>query len=687
MHKEKFELIMIADTQLSMPTLATSGLNPDQLRGLLRQMLLIRQFENAAARNYAQGKAGGFLHLYDGQEASAVGCMSALRPDDAVMTHYRDHGHALARGIPADRLMAEIFGRVDGVCKGRGGSMHFYSAEHNFLGGWAIVGGQVPLAVGHAFATEYRRKLMNEDRDDIGLVVMGDGATNIGYFFEALNFAVVWDVPIIFYVENNLYGMGGAVSRVSAVSSMADKAQAFNMPSAVADGMDVIAVHDAVSRAAQYVRSERAPFLLEVMTYRFRGHSMADPDLYRDKAEIEHWKERDPLISFPEQLMQAKLLTEEEFQRMQAEAGAEVDAAVAFADASPPPPLSDLTADILAPPPATIPPGGETKVMTVTEALRAALDEWMAETPGAFILGEDVNKYGGAYGVTRELPQKYGDERVRDTPIAEGSIVQVAAGAAMAGLRPIPELMTVNFGLLASDAIINHAAKIRSMFGGQASCPVVIRTVGGGVQLAATHSQNFEAMFAHIPGLYVAALATPYDAKGLLATALRLEDPVVFLEHQLLYRLKGEVPVAPFTLPVGKAHVEREGQAGGVTLIGYGRGLQIALEAADRLEKEHGLKAEVVNLRWLRPLDTETLVESVRKTNRAVVVEEDWGSYGIGAEVAARLQEAAFDYLDAPVLRVAAVEAPLPYAANLERAAWPSSDKVLDALRAQKIIS
>lgn len=666
-------------------TVETAGLPREELVAMARRMLLIREFEDAAAREYAKGNAGGFLHLYNGQEASAVGSMAALRPDDSVMTHYR-HGHAIARGVPVHRLMAELFGRVDGVSRGRGGSMHFFSSEHNYLGGWAIVGGQTPLMVGYTWATEYRRKVLEEERDDIGLVGMGDGATNIGYFHEALNFATVWDVPIILYVENNLYGMGGAVERVSAVTSIADKALSFNIPAVTVDGMDVLSVYEAVRDAAKYVRAERAPFLIEVMTYRYRAHSMADPDLYRDKSEVEEWRLRDPVVAFPRQLLAAGMLSEDELAEMQAAVNQEVVEAVAFANASPEPPLEELFADIVADPPPTLAPEGPTRVMTVTEALRTALDERMAEDPRTFVMGEDVNKYGGAYAVTRDLPARYGDERVRDTPIAEGSILQMATGAAMAGLRPVAELMTVNFALLAADSIINHAAKVRNMFGGQANVPLVVRTVGGGVQLASTHSQNFDTLFAHIPGLRVAAVATPFDAKGLLATALRLEDPTVVLEHQLLYRLKGEVPTGIYTLPVGRAHVEQEGQAGGVTLIGYSRGLQIALEAAQRLEEEHGLKAEVINLRWLRPLDTETLVASVKKTNRAVVVEDDWLSYGVGAEVVARVQEAAFDWLDAPVLRVAAAEAPMPYAANLERAAWPSADKVLAALRDLKVI-
>lgn len=675
--------------EAAQPTIESSGLSRDELTDMLRSMQRIREFEGLAARGYSQGKVAGFLHLYDGQEASAVGIMSALRPDDFVMTHYRDHGHALARGVPPGPLMAELYGRVDGVAKGRGGSMHFFSAEHNFLGGWAIVGGHVPLAVGYAFATEYRRKTLGETRDDIGVVVMGDGSTNIGYFYEAMNFAALWRTPLVFVVENNGYAMGTALETHTSVTTIADKAKAFNIPSRTVDGMDVLAVSAAMRQVVETVRETREPQLVEIVTYRYRAHSMADPDLYRPKDEISQWRERDAIERLADQLIEAEMLDEDGWSAMKADTEAAMAEAVAFAEQSPEPPLSHLTSGIEADPPPPVAPaeGGERREMTMAQALNAALDEWLAENPAAFIMGEDINAYGSAYGVTRDLPERHGDARVRDTPIAEGAIVGVAVGAAMAGLRPIAELMTINFALLASDAIINHAAKIRSMFGEQASVPLVVRTNGSGRRLAATHSQNFEAMFAHVPGLRVAVPATAYDAKGLLAAALRLEDPTLFIENQLLYREKGDVPVETYTLPVGKAHVERTGAAGGLTLIGYSRGLKIALEAAARLEADFGLDAEVINLRWLRPLDTEALVESVKKTNRALVVEEDWRSYGVGAEIAARLQEEAFDWLDAPVMRVAAVEAPMPYADNLEVAAWPSVDKVIEALRAQRIIA
>ncbi len=321
--------------------------------------------------------------------------------------------------------------------------------------------------------------------------------------------------------------------------------------------------------------------------------------------------------------------------------------------------------------------------MTYREALRQALIEAMEEDERVFVMGEDVNLYGGSYGVTRDLATLFGDRRVRDTPIAEMGIAGVATGAAMAGLRPVAELMTINFALISADAIINHAAKIRSMFAGQAQAPVVIRTVGGGgAQLAATHSQNFEAMFSHIPGLLVAMPATPYDAKGLLRTAILVNDPVLFIEHAKLYNLRGEVPEERYTIPLGRADVKRAGKD--LTLIAYSAMVHVALDVANKLA-DRGVEAEVVDLRSLRPLDTETIVRSVKKTNRAVVVEENWRSYGIGAEVVARIQEEAFEWLDAPVRRVASEEVPFPYAKKLEQAAMPSAEKVLAQLREMRV--
>ena len=317
--------------------------------------------------------------------------------------------------------------------------------------------------------------------------------------------------------------------------------------------------------------------------------------------------------------------------------------------------------------------------ITYRDAIRDALREEMTRDERVFIMGEEVGIWGGSYAVTQGMLREFGENRVRDTPIAEGLIVGAGIGAAMAGLRPVCELMTINFALLASDMIINHAAKLHYMFAGQIRVPLVVRAVGGsGRQLAATHSQSLEVMFAYVPGLKVVMPATPYDAKGLLKAAIRDDNPVLFIEHSLLYPMKGEVPEGDYTVPIGVSDVKREGSD--VTIVAYSRMVQVALEAAQKLEAD-GISAEVVDLRTLRPLDTEPLIRSFMKTNHAVVVEEDWKTYGIGAEIACQIYEQAFGYLDAPIKRVAGTEVPMPYAKNLESMAIPT---VGDVVRAAK---
>jgi pyruvate dehydrogenase E1 component beta subunit len=313
------------------------------------------------------------------------------------------------------------------------------------------------------------------------------------------------------------------------------------------------------------------------------------------------------------------------------------------------------------------------------EAISQALREEMYRDERVFIMGEEVGVWGGTYAVTRGFLDEFGEKRVRDTPIAEGVIVGAAIGAAIAGLRPVAELMTINFAFLAMDQIVNHAAKLHYMFNGQIRCPLVIRTVGGGGrQLAATHSQSPDVVFAHFPGLKVVAPGTPADAKGLLKSAIRDEDPVFFIEHATLYQLRGEVPDdEEYLVPIGVSDVKREGKD--VTIVSYSKMLQTSLQAAEQLSKE-GIEAEVIDLRTLRPLDMLPVVQSVQKTNRLVVVEEGWRSYGVGAEIAARVMERAFDYLDAPVRRVAQLEVPLPYNRRLEQMALPQVEDVVRAV-------
>jgi pyruvate dehydrogenase E1 component beta subunit len=319
-------------------------------------------------------------------------------------------------------------------------------------------------------------------------------------------------------------------------------------------------------------------------------------------------------------------------------------------------------------------------VITYRQAVHDTLREELRRDKDVFLIGEEIGVFEGSYKVTAGLLQEFGTKRVVDTPIAEEGFVGLAAGAAMLGLRPVVEIMTINFILVAIDQIVNHAAKIHYMFGGQCKVPMVIRTPGGGgQQLAATHSQNFEAWFAFVPGLKVVCPSTPYDVKGLLRSSIRDDDPVIFLENLALYNTKGEVPddAGDYTIPIGVAEIKKQGSD--VTIISYSRMTVLALDVARRLE-EQGISCEVVDLRSLRPLDKPTIVESVKKTGRAVIIEEDWRSYGVGAEIAATIQEEAFDYLDAPIRRVAGVEVPLPYAKVLERAALPSAQNLIAAI-------
>lgn len=317
--------------------------------------------------------------------------------------------------------------------------------------------------------------------------------------------------------------------------------------------------------------------------------------------------------------------------------------------------------------------------ITMREAISQALWEEMERDPKVFIMGQEVGVWGGTYAVTKGFYDHFGSERVRDTPISESAIVGAAIGSALTGLRPVAELMTINFAFVAMDHIVNEAAKLHYMFGGQMLLPLVIRTVGGGGrQLGATHSQTPDAIFAHFPGLKVVAPGTPADAKGLLKSAIRSNDPVLFIEHATLYQARGEVPEGDITVPIGKSTVQRPGKD--VTLITYSKMLEISLKAADQLAGE-GIDVEIVDLRTLRPLDMEPVLESFKKTNRAVIVEEGWKSYGVGAEVLSRIYEEAFDYVDAPIKRVAQQEVPLPYNRTLEQMALPKVEDVVAAVK------
>jgi pyruvate dehydrogenase E1 component beta subunit/2-oxoisovalerate dehydrogenase E1 component len=646
---------------------------------LLAQMIRIREFETKCAELYTEEKIRGFMHLYDGEEAVAAGVIPVLEARDRIVATYREHGHALVRGAPMNAILAEMYGKREGCSGGRGGSMHLFDHTRNFYGGNAIVGGGLPLAVGLALADHMRGQAA------VTACFFGDGAVAEGEFHESLNLAALWRLPVLFVCENNRYAMGTALEISEAETDIHKKAASYPIASEAVDGMDVIAVEAAARRAVARIRETGGPYFLECRTYRFRAHSMFDAQLYRDKAEVEAWREKDPIVRFQDWAQQSGLIHPDDVARIHAAAAAEIEAAVAFSEAGTWEPIEDLTkyayaSERPAPPPARpAGPPAATVETTYRDAMKAAICEALQRDERVFLMGEDVGRYGGCYAVSKGLLAEFGPERIRDTPLSESGFTGAGIGAAMAGLRPIVEVMTVNFSLLALDQILNNAATIRHMSGNQFGCPVVIRmATGAGRQLAAQHSHSLEGWYAHIPGVRVLAPATLEDARGMLWTALQEPDPVLIFENVMLYNRAGQIAADAGAVDIDKAVVRRLGRD--VSLITYGGSLWKTLEAAEALARD-GIEAEVVDLRSLRPLDDETIMASVRKTRRAVIVDEGWKSGSLAAEIGMRIVEQAFFDLDAPIGRVCSAEVPIPYARHLEEAAIPQADRIIAAAK------
>jgi 2-oxoisovalerate dehydrogenase E1 component len=645
--------------------------------GLLRGMIRIRRFEEKCYELYTQEKIRGFLHLYDGEEAVAVGIAAALEPRDRVVSTYREHGHALARGLSMESALAEMYGKATGCAGGRGGSMHLFDAETNLYGGNAIVGGGLPLAAGLGLGD------LMQGQDRVTACFFGDGALAEGEFHEAMNLAALWKLPVLFVLENNLYAMGTAVTRVQANTDFATRAASYGMPAESVDGNDVVAVEAAARRLVEAIRTGGGPQFLECRTYRTRPHSMFDAEKYRDKAEVAEWRKKSPITRFQGWLLENNLMHQDEVDAIELEVEAQLKNAVAACEQAPWEPVADLTRHLVADnrpaPPVALAPDTLTD-STYRDCCRAAITEAMLKDDRVFMMGEDIGAYGGCYAVSMGLLKEFGPDRIRDTPLSESAFTGAGIGAALVGMRPIVEIMTVNFSLLALDQILNTAATMRHMSAGQFGVPLVIRmATGAGRQLAAQHSHSLEAFFAHIPGLRVVAPATLEDARGMLATALEDPDPVIILEHVMLYNMTGKIAANAGAVDIDRAVIRRPGRD--VTLISWSNSLWKTLEAAEALAKD-GVEAEVIDLRSLRPLDDATIMASVARTRRAVIVDEGWRTGSLSAEIAARVQEACFWHLDAPVARVCSAEVPVPYPKHLETAALPQVADIIAAVKA-----
>jgi 2-oxoisovalerate dehydrogenase E1 component len=681
-----------------------TGTSRDDLLTYLRQMMEIRFFEEKVFDLLGRNIIKGASHLYAGEEAIAVGAISVMRDDDYITSTHRGHGHCHAHGDSRartpqakqehlNRMMAELCGKQTGYSRGRGGSMHIADVEHGNLGATGIVGGNIPVATGAALSLRMQAGETGQgDGSGVVLCFFGDGASNTGGFHESLNMGATWKLPVVYVVENNLYGMSVPFEKACAVPNVADRAVAYSIPGEVVDGMDVLAVREAVERAVARARTGDGPTLLECKTYRWYGHSRSDPRRYRTREEEAAWRARDPIEQLKDKILEAGLLSEEQFAQMEHLAQQAIETATQFALDSPDPPVEELRRDVyvLSSPSREeieaeralrerVRADDTTRQIRYWEALNEALQEELDRDERVFIMGEDVGLYGGAYGATRGLFEKYGPERVRDTAISEAAIGGAAVGAAMTGMRPVAEIMYVDFTPLAMDQIANQGAKNRYMFGGRTKVPMVIRTEGGaGRCIAAHHSQSLEALWVHFPGIYVVMPATPYDAKGLLKTCIRDDNPIMFIEHKMLYGTRGPVPEEEYLIPLGVADVKRPGKD--ATVVAYSRQVLFALQAAEQLATE-GIEAEVVDLRCLKPLDMATVVESVKKTGRLVVVNEAYRTGGFPGELITRICEEAFFFLDAPPVRVTAADVPVPMSQVLEDAAIPQVADIVRTVR------
>ena len=652
----------------------------EQLTADYRLMLLIRRCEEAIGRLLNEGLVHGTAHLSIGQEAVPVGFCSELTRDDYLTTTYRGHGWALAKGVDLTGFFAELFGRETGVCRGRGGSMHLCDMGVGLIGASGIVGGGLPIAAGAAWAAQVRAT------DQVAIASFGDAATNIGTFHESVNLAAVWQLPVVFVCENNLYGEFTPARETCLLTDFAERAAAYGIPGRSVDGNDVAAVRAVAGEAIARARGGGGPTLVEAKTYRHRGHSRNDPGTYRPEAEVAAWLLRDPLVLARERLAELAGWNDESERELAASIDAEIARAVAAASegAFPDPgALGEHVYAALAETAFDTAGGGaaaaEPRSLTYREAVRERLAEELRRDPSVVFFGEDVAAAGGVFKVTAGLQEEFGAERVRDTPISENALVGMAIGAAAGGLRPVVEIMFADFLANAFDQLVNHGAKLRYMSGGQLDLPLVVRSAhGGGIGFAAQHSQAATSWLLPFPGIKIVAPSTPEDAKLLLQAAIRDPNPVLFLEHKALYGVSGAVPPdAP--LPVlGTPRVRRAG--GDLTILTLAGTVAKALAAAEVLAAE-GIECEVVDLRGLVPLDDEPLTASLRRTGRLLVVEEEPAQGGWAGAVVTRLVQSAWPSLEAAPCVVSGANVPIPYGPVLEAAYQPSADAIVAAVR------
>jgi 2-oxoisovalerate dehydrogenase E1 component len=640
-----------------------SGLSNDELVTLYKAILKPRLIEEKMLSQLRLGKISKWFSSY-GQEAISVGVALGMQKDEFILPMHRNLGIFTGRDLPLKRLFAQFQGKDEGFTKGRDRSFHFGTKEHHLVGMISHLGPQLGIADGIALAN----KLGGDKKATI--VFSGDGGASEGDFHEALNVASVWDLPVIFGIENNSWGLSTPSREQFKCKQFIDKAIGYGIPSEDAvqiDGNNIIEVYTTVKRLAESIRNKPRPIILEFMTFRMRGHEEASGTKYYPEGLIESWESKDPVTNFELWLLSERIITQDDVLNWRNDIKQEINDSLKEAYD-----LPNIT-------PSTerehndlfksfddksfvAPASTETSKLRLIDAVSDGLKESMRKHSKLVLMGQDIAKYGGVFKVTEGFLEEFGEARVRNTPLCESAIIGTGLGLSIKGYKAMVEMQFADFVTCGFNQIVNNLAKLHYRW--EENADVVVRMpTGAGVAAGPFHSQSNEAWFFHTPGLKIAYPAFPHDAKGLLCQAFEDPNPVLFFEHKALYRsIESDVPKGYYTLPFGVANLLREGSD--LTIISYGYGVHWGL---DYLNQHPELSADLIDLRTLAPLDMETIYQSVKKTGRVVVLHEDSTTGGIGGEISARITENCFSHLDAPVMRCGSLDTPIPFNAELEK--------------------